>query len=83
MGVHPDFRRCGIGTRLLRAAASHARKMGLERVELEVFASNGVARRLYERHGFLVEGTLRRARKFDEGYDDVLVMALFPKTDAT
>jgi len=36
MGVHPDFRRRGIGTCLLRAALAHAQKVGLERVELEV-----------------------------------------------
>ena len=83
MGVHPDFRRCSIGTRLLRAALTHAQKIGLERVELEVFASNHAARQLYERSGFAVEGTLRRARKFDGGYDDVVVMALLPKTDET
>lgn len=83
MGVHPDFRQRGIGTSLLRAAVSHARKIGLERVELEVFASNRVAKRLYERYGFSVEGTLRRARKLDGDYDDVLVMVLFPKTDET
>jgi RimJ/RimL family protein N-acetyltransferase len=83
MGVHPDFRRRGIGTRLLHAAVSHARKIGLERVELEVFASNRVARRLYESYGFSLEGTLRRARKLDGDYDDVLVMALFPTTAET
>ena len=83
MGVHPDFRRCGIGTRLLRAALTHAQKIGLERIELEVFASNHAARQLYERNGFAVEGTLRRARKFDGGYDDLVVMALFPKPDET
>ena len=67
MGVHPDFRRRGIGARLLRAALTHAHQIGLERVELEVFASNRVARQLYERQGFTVEGTLRRARKLDGG----------------
>jgi len=76
MGVHPDFRRQGIGARLLRAALAHAEKMGLERVELEVFASNQPARRLYESFGFVVEGTLRRARKLDGQYDDLVLMAL-------
>ena len=55
--------------------------MGLERVELEVFASNRVARQLYEQYGFSVEGTLRRARKLDGEYDDVIIMALFPTSD--
>ena len=77
MGVHPDFRHRGIGSRLLHAAVSRAWAMGLERVELEVFASNPVARQLYERYGFSTEGILYRARKFDGAYDDVIVMALF------
>lgn len=77
LGVHPDFRRRGIGTRLLHAAVSHARKIGVERVELEVFASNRVAKQIYERYGFSVEGILRRACKFDGHYDDVFVMTLF------
>jgi RimJ/RimL family protein N-acetyltransferase len=83
MGVHPDFRRCGIGTRLLDATVAYARKIGLERIELEVFASNHAAKELYKRNGFVVEGTLRRARKFDGDYDDLVMMALFPKTDET
>jgi RimJ/RimL family protein N-acetyltransferase len=83
MGVHPDFRRRGLGARLLRAAIAHAEAMGLERVELEVFASNHAARQLYERTGFTVEGTLRRARKVAGGYDDMVLMALFPNTVKT
>jgi RimJ/RimL family protein N-acetyltransferase len=75
MGVHPEYRRRGLGTRLLQAALAHARAIGLERVELEVFASNRAARRLYETIGFRVEGTLPRALKSDTGYDDVILMA--------
>jgi RimJ/RimL family protein N-acetyltransferase len=77
MGVHPEFRRRGIGRRLLKAALAHAREIALERVELEVFASNHAARHLYEKAGFRVEGTLRRARKTNEGYDDLIVMVQF------
>ena len=77
MGVHPEFRRRGIGRRLLRAALAHARQIALERVELEVFASNHAARHLYEKAGFTVEGTLRRALKTNESYDDLIVMAKF------
>jgi len=61
----------------LRAALNHAGNIGLERVELEVFASNHAAIRLYENLGFEVEGTLRRACKLDGNYDDLLRMAVF------
>ncbi len=77
MGVHPDFRKQGIGKRLLQASLAQARKAGLERVELEVFTSNLAAKRLYETFGFSVEGVLRRARKLDGVYDDIVLMALF------
>jgi RimJ/RimL family protein N-acetyltransferase len=83
MGVHPDFRQRGIGTRLLRVALEHARTIGIERAELEVSASNHVARQLYERIGFTVEGTLRRARKSDDRFEDLLIMALFLKSHET
>lgn len=54
-----------------------AKGMGLERVELEVFASNAPAIALYEKMGFVTEGVKKRARKLDGLYDDVVQMALF------
>jgi RimJ/RimL family protein N-acetyltransferase len=83
MGVHPDFRNRGVGTRVLQLALAGALNLGLERVELEVFTSNLAARRLYEKAGFVVEGILRRARKLGGDYDDLVQMALFlnPPTD--
>ncbi|HHT26768.1 MAG TPA: GNAT family N-acetyltransferase [Firmicutes bacterium] len=77
MGVHPDHRRRGIGKRLITEALHRARKQGIERVELEVFASNPAARALYEQMGFVVEGVKRRARKLDGRYEDIVLMALF------
>ena len=49
----------------------------MEKLELQVYASNVAARRLYERFGFVVEGTRVRARKLDGKYDDVILMGLF------
>ena len=48
----------------------------MERIELEVFASNARAIALYESLGFMREGLKRRTRKLDDAYDDDLVMAL-------
>jgi RimJ/RimL family protein N-acetyltransferase len=76
MGLLPEFRGRGLGEALARAAIDRAWEAGLERVELEVFASNARARRLYERMGFVVEGVKRRARKLDGEYDDNVLMAL-------
>ena len=77
MGVLRDHRRQGIGTRLMERTISAAKARGMERVELEVYASNVPAVSLYEKRGFVHEGVKRRARKIDGVYDDILVMALF------
>lgn len=77
MGVRKDFRRLGIGRRLLEQTIDEARAMGLERIELEVFASNTPAIRLYDQAGFVVEGVKKRGRKLDGEYDDLVQMALF------
>lgn len=76
MGIHPNFRRQKIGSRLLEAALTKARAMGLERLELEVFSSNIAAQSLYLRYGFINEGRKQKARKIDGVYDDILIMAL-------
>ncbi|HKX09617.1 MAG TPA: GNAT family N-acetyltransferase [Stellaceae bacterium] len=75
MGLLPDWRGRGIGARLLSAALANADRIGLERVELEVFLGNGPAQRLYRRFGFIVEGAKRKARKLDGRYDDHILMA--------
>lgn len=77
MGVLPAYRGAGLGRRLLADTLDAARAIGIERVELEVFASNTAAIALYRRMGFAVEGTKRRARKLDGEYDDDVIMALF------
>jgi RimJ/RimL family protein N-acetyltransferase len=72
----PEARGKGLGTRLARAAIDRAWSDGLERIELEVFASNERAIELYRRLGFVTEGVKRRARKLDGQYDDNVLMAL-------
>lgn len=75
MGVLKEYRSRGIGTRLIAAAMDAARERGLERIELEVFASNRPAIGLYEKMGFVVEGIKRKARKLDGTYQDIVCMA--------
>ena len=77
MGVLKEYRRQGIGTRLLEKAITEAKECGLERIELDVYASNTPAINLYEKWGFNHEGVLRKARKLDGVYDDIIVMVLF------
>lgn len=74
MGVLAGYRGQGLGRRLLEAALAAAQARGLERVQLEVFASNAPAVALYGAAGFVDEGRRIRARKLDGVYDDVLLL---------
>ena len=57
--VRPKARRKGIAHELVREVAEQLRARGVEMLELEVLASNGDARAVYERWGFApVELTL-------------------------
>jgi RimJ/RimL family protein N-acetyltransferase len=59
MGVHRDWRRQGLGERLLAHALDWAGSQpALDWVDLEVLSSNLPARRLYERCGFRFAGEL-------------------------
>jgi ribosomal protein S18 acetylase RimI-like enzyme len=82
MGILEDYRGQGLGRALLEAALVAARDRKRECVELEVYASNLVAIRLYEKHGFQLEGRKQKARKLDGAYDDILVMALLDSSSA-
>ena len=77
MGVLEDYRGCGVGERLIRAALDAAAGAGFERVALSVYASNTGAAALYRKVGFVHEGTRVRGRKLDGVYDDVHMMAFF------
>jgi len=76
MGLLKPYRGQGIGSRLLKESLSVAKERGLERVSLDVFASNEPAVRLYEKFNFQVEGRKRKARKMGGTYDDIIGMAL-------
>lgn len=77
MGVIAPWRGQGIGTRLIAATIAAAWASDFKRIELEVYASNGPARALYERHGFALEGTRRAAARIAGRYTDIHQMALF------
>lgn len=76
MGLLAHIRGHGVGRRLAQATIDAATSRGIERIELEVFATNVRAIRLYERLGFVHEGMRRQARKLDGVYDDNVLMAL-------
>jgi L-phenylalanine/L-methionine N-acetyltransferase len=60
MGVDESSQGRGVGTVLLRALLDLADNWyNLRRLQLEVYTDNVIAIRLYERHGFEIEGTHR------------------------
>jgi len=86
--LDPDNRSCGfrlwisgatnrgLGTEAVRLSMGHAFAIGLHRVELDVYAFNTRARHIYEKVGFVLEGTKRQALLFDDDWVDCHVMGL-------
>lgn len=52
--VLPEYRRLGVGSRLLRALRDELAALGIAELRLTVMAANADARRFYERHGLTV-----------------------------
>ena len=76
VGLLPQFRGQGIGTKLIRVALAAARAFGLHRVELTVREHNTGAIELYKKEGFEIEGTQRDAVLVDGVYENVVCMAV-------
>lgn len=75
MGLDAAWRGQGLGRRMLNEVFERAGRAGIERVELQVYASNESAVKLYRKFGFVTEGVKTRARKIDGRYDDIIMMA--------
>ena len=71
-GVHPDFRRQGIGKRMLVHLADLTTTLGGRRLTLEVRPSNEPAKALYAQFGFAPAG-VRHGYYTDDG-EDAIVM---------
>lgn len=76
MGVKASARRLGVGSALLAAAIDVCENwMNVSRIEAEVYADNHAAIRLYQKHGFVIEGTCRNFAFRNGMYVDAHVMA--------
>jgi [ribosomal protein S18]-alanine N-acetyltransferase len=71
--VHPDWRRQGVGRRLMDALLIVAAELGAARMTLEVRVSNLAAQALYRGHGFAIAG--RRERYYTDDGEDAYVMS--------
>jgi ribosomal protein S18 acetylase RimI-like enzyme len=77
LAVAVDVRGQGVGSVLMAAVAAEGRRRGARKIALQVHGVNTAARRLYERHGYVVEGTHPREFLIDGQYVDSLDLALF------
>ena len=74
IAIIDGYRGVGLGERMIRAALSQASKIGIWLVELDVFANNERARRLYNNIGFKEVGTIPQKIQRDGRLIDEVVM---------
>lgn len=74
LGIHPDFRRQGLGRLLLFSLLEDAIARQLERATLEVNEHNLGAINLYQKYGFQIAGS--RKNYYQPAGDDALVLWL-------
>lgn len=72
LATHPDFRRQGVGKRLLAHALREAMQEGARSSFLEVRESNLAAQEMYLKFGYAATGRRRRYYK-DNGEDAILM----------
>ncbi len=77
MGLLSEYRGKGIGTRLLETTIKSAQKKGVEKIEIDVFASNMRAISLLKKFEFFEEGRRLKSAKIDGVYDDMVMMGKF------
>lgn len=77
IAIGPRGRDRGLGTDATRLIVGYGfESLGLHRIELEVYAFNPRARRVYEKAGFVAEGVLRDKLCWDGEWIDATVMSI-------
>ncbi|MDH5164547.1 GNAT family N-acetyltransferase [Heyndrickxia oleronia] len=78
MTILPEYRNYGIGRALLKTLINWAKNNSkIEKVCLEVMEDNLGAIKLYKNLGFFEEGRKAKGIKMEDGYQDLILMALF------
>ena len=76
MGLLPEFRRRGIGPKLLARTLQAAWDAGMTRVELVVREQNANAIAMYKKAGFQTEGLKRNSHRIEGRYESAYLMSL-------
>lgn len=74
-GVREKYRGCGIGKELFQRLDFWAKENDVTRLELTVICNNIIAKKLYEKNGFVVEGIKKNSMIIDGQYVDEFYMA--------
>lgn len=75
VGIREKFRGKGIGKKLFCELDLWAKENNISRLELTVMCSNSMAKQLYEKNGFEVEGTKRNSIFMNGKYIDEYYMS--------
>lgn len=75
VGIRSNFRGMGIGKKLFSKLDEWVMENNITRLELSVICSNTVAKHLYEKNGFEVEGIRKNSMIIDGKYVDEFNMA--------
>lgn len=72
IAVLQEYKGKGIGNKILMGLIKYSTKLGIKNMTLEVRESNFVARRLYEKHGFVSYGI--RPKYYVDDNEDAIIM---------
>lgn len=72
VAVHPNFRKMGVGKKLLCSLLDHSISKGATSFTLEVRESNIAAKHLYKSFGFIEEGV--RKNYYEDNKENAIIM---------
>jgi RimJ/RimL family protein N-acetyltransferase len=75
IAIMEGYREVGIGQEMMKELESHAPRLGVEIIYLDVLAINDRARHVYRKLGYNEVGTLPRGIKYKGEYVDSIMMA--------
>ena len=79
--VHPDFKRRGVGGRLLRHCVTDAPRLGLTALVGLIFGHNEPSLQLFERGGFARWGLLPSVARLDDVERDIVIVGQHIRVD--
>lgn len=75
ISVCRDYRKMGLGTKLMRLILAEAKKIGIKLVWLQVFSTNKDAIGLYRKMGFKKEALLKKRLFYNGKYVDKIILS--------